>query len=243
MQVHGAVGPAAFIRIGGSAHMIELLTAATPNGHKVSIALEEMSLPYSHRHIKLEQGEQKEAWYLALNPNGRIPTIIDHDESDFVVFESGAILVYLAEKTGKFLPADRTGRSLVMQWLMFQMGGIGPMMGQANVFFRYAPEKIPYAIARYQREVRRLFGVLDRRLAGHTYLAGDYSIADIATWSWVQRHDWSGVSLDGLRHLKRWLDLIAVRPAVIRGMAVPATDVREDEDRNRIEGARKFLIQ
>jgi len=150
--------------------------------------------------------------------------------------------VYLAEKSGKFLPPDRQGRSLVMQWLMFQMSGIGPMMGQANVFFRYAPEKIPYAIERYQREVRRLFGVLDRRLAGHTYLAGDYSVADIANWSWVQRHDWSGVSLEGLPHLKRWLDLIAARPAVVRGMAVPAADAREDEDKMRIEGARKFLI-
>jgi GSH-dependent disulfide-bond oxidoreductase len=221
--------------------MIELLTADTPNGFKFSIALEEMRLPYTYRHIKLEEGEQKEGWYVALNPNGRIPTIIDHDTNDFVVFESGAILVYLAERSGKLLPKDAAGRSLVMQWLMFQMGGIGPMMGQANVFFRYAPEKIPYAIERYQREVRRLFGVLDRRLAAHTFLAGEYSIADIAHWSWVQGHDWSGVSLEGLRHLKRWHDLIAARPAVVRGKAVPPKDDHPDESK-RIEGVRKLLI-
>jgi GSH-dependent disulfide-bond oxidoreductase len=222
--------------------MIELLTAATPNGFKVSIALEEMALPYTVRHIRLPEGEQKEDWFLKLNPNGRIPTIIDHDQNDFVVFESGAILVYLAEKTGLLLPKDVPGRSEVMQWLMFQMGGIGPMMGQANVFFRYAPEKIPYAIERYQREVLRLFGVLDRRLADHTYLAGDYSIADIANWSWVQGHDWSGVSLSGLDHLKRWHELIAARPAVVRGKAVPPPAAVENDSQIRIEGARKLLI-
>ncbi|HEY5101993.1 MAG TPA: glutathione S-transferase N-terminal domain-containing protein [Steroidobacteraceae bacterium] len=221
--------------------MIELLTAGTPNGFKVSIALEEMALPYTYRHIHLPEGEQKQDWYLKLNPNGRIPTIIDHDMNDFVVFESGAILVYLAEKTGMLLPQDVPGRSQVMQWLMFQMGGVGPMMGQANVFFRYAPEKIPYAIERYQREVRRLFEVLDRRLADHTYLAGDYSIADIANWSWVQGHEWSGVSLDGLDHLKRWHDRIAARAAVVRGKAVPPP-VAQGDSQIRIEGARKLLI-
>jgi glutathione S-transferase len=224
------------------AHMLELLTADTPNGFKVSIALEEMGLPYSYRHINLAAGEQKQDWYLALNPNGRIPVIIDHDFDDFVVFESGAILVYLAEKTGQFLPQDVPGRSQVLQWLMFQMGGVGPMMGQANVFFRYAPQRIPYAIDRYQREVRRLFGVLDRRLADHTYLAGDYSIADIATWSWVQGHDWSGVSLAGLTHLERWHDLIAARPAVVRGRAIPPTAEHQAGDKLRIEAARKLLI-
>jgi glutathione S-transferase len=219
--------------------MMELLTADTPNGWKISIALEEMNLPYAFRHIKLAEGEQKEPWYLALNPNGRIPTLIDHDARDFAVFESGAILVYLAEKSDMLLPKDVQGRSLVMQWLMFQMGGIGPMMGQANVFFRYAPEKIPYAIERYQREVRRLFEVLDRRLADHRYLAGDYSIADIATWSWVQGHDWSGVSLSGLAHLERWHDAIAARPAVQRGKAVPPASGPSEQ---RIEGARKLLV-
>ena len=226
-------------RSGETLKMLELLTADTPNGWKVSIALEEMSLPYTYRHIKLAAGEQKEPWYLKLNPNDRIPTLIDHDADDFAVFESGAILVYLAEKSGKLLPQDVRARSEVMQWLMFQMGGIGPMMGQANVFYRYAPQKIPYAIERYQREVRRLFEVLDSRLAGHTYLAGDYSIADIASWSWVQGHDWSGVSLSGLAHLERWLDAIALRPAVQRGKAIPpARELKDD----RVEGARKMLV-
>ena len=154
--------------------MIELLTAATPNGHKVSIALEELQLPYTLRAIDLGKLEQKQPWFLALNPNGRIPVIIDHDAGDFAVFESGAILIYLAEKTGRLMPEDPKGRSHVLQWLMFQMGGIGPMMGQANVFFRYFPEKIQPAIDRYQGECARLFGVLDGHLAHHEYLAGDY---------------------------------------------------------------------
>ena len=201
--------------------MIELFTASTPNGHKVSIALEELGLPYTVRAISFEKKEQKEPWYLELNPNGRIPTIIDHDEDDFVVFESGAILIYLAEKTGKLMPTDRKGRSRVIQWLMFQMGGIGPMMGQANVFYRYAPEKIPYAIERYQREVRRLFEVLDKQLEKSEYLAGDYSIADIACWPWVRTYKWSGVSIDGLAHLERWIKAIDARPAARKGITVP----------------------
>ena len=201
--------------------MIELLTAATPNGWKVSIALEELGLPYRVRKISFDKKEQKEPWYLKLNPNGRIPTIVDHDNGGFAVFESGAILMYLAEKTGRLMPTDVKGRSLVIQWLMFQMGGIGPMMGQANVFYRYAPERIPYAIERYQREVRRLFEVLDKRLGEHEFLAGDYSLADIANWSWVRGYQWSGVTLDGLTHLKRWLDAIGQRPAVKRGIDVP----------------------
>ena len=201
--------------------MIELFTAATPNGWKASITLEELALPYKVRRIDFEKREQKEPWYLKLNPNGRIPTIVDHDNGGFAVFESGALMIYLAEKAGKLLPNDVKGRSLVIQWLMFQMGGIGPMMGQANVFFRYAPERIPYAIERYQREVRRLFEVLDTRLEQHEFLAGDYSIADIASWSWVRGYKWSGVTLDGLPHLTRWLDAIAKRPAVQRGVDVP----------------------
>jgi GSH-dependent disulfide-bond oxidoreductase len=208
--------------------MIELFTAATPNGWKVSITLEELELPYSVRHIELDKKTQKEPWYLKLNPNGRIPTIVDHDSGDFVVFESGAIMMYLAEKAGAMLPRDTQGRSTVVQWLMFQMGGIGPMMGQANVFFRYAPEKIPYAIDRYQREVRRLFEILDGRLAEHEYLADEYSIADIANWSWVHGYKWSGVSIDGLEHLARWLAAIGQRPAVQRGRDVPVpTDLEE----------------
>jgi glutathione S-transferase len=201
--------------------MIELFTAATPNGWKASITLEELGMEYRVRPISFDKKEQKEPWYLKINPNGRIPSIIDHDNAGFPVFESGAIMMYLAEKAGRLLPADVKGRSLVVQWLMFQMGGLGPMMGQANVFYRYAPEKIPYAIERYQREVRRLLEVLDGRLTDHEYLAGDYSIADIASWSWVRGYKWSGVSLDGLDHLQRWLDTIAQRPAVRRGQDVP----------------------
>jgi glutathione S-transferase/GST-like protein len=200
---------------------ITLYTAATPNGIKVSIALEELGLPYAVRSIDLAKLEQKQDWFLAINPNGRIPALVDHAEDDFVVFESGAMLHYLALKTGQLLPAEAKARSEVLQWLMFQMGGIGPMMGQANVFYRYAPEKIPYAIERYQRESRRLFEVLDQRLQQREYLVDDYSIADIAHWAWVSSHDWSGVSVEGLQALQRWLAAIAARPAVQRGIVVP----------------------
>ncbi|NKB43779.1 MAG: glutathione S-transferase [Alphaproteobacteria bacterium] len=206
--------------------MIELLTSRTPNGYKISIALEELNLPYTVKSISLKDKAQKEPWFLAHNPNGRIPVIIDHDADDFVVFESGAILVYLAEKTGHLMPTDVKGRSLVMQWLMFQMGGIGPMMGQANVFFRYFPEEIPSAIARYQNESRRLFEVLDSHLSNNEWLAGDYSIADIANWAWVRTHEWSGVSIDGLDHVKRWHSVMAERPACQRGVEIPE---RRDE--------------
>lgn len=218
--------------------MITLYTAATPNGHKISIALEELGLPYTLKVLDLSAGEQKQADFLAICPNGRIPAIVDHDAGDFAVFESGAILVYLAEKTGRLLPQDPKGRSRVLQWLMFQMGGIGPMMGQANVFYRYFPEKIPAAIARYQGESRRLFGVLDAHLAEHEYLAGDYSIADIANWAWVRTHRWSGVSLDGLDHLKRWRDAIRDRPAVQRGIVQPPS--RVDLTRDGDEAAARF---
>ncbi|RMF13426.1 MAG: glutathione S-transferase [Candidatus Dadabacteria bacterium] len=201
--------------------MITLYTAPTPNGHKASIMLEEVGLEYKVRAINLLGNEQKEDWFLEINPNGRIPAIVDHDNDDFAVFESGAILIYLAEKTGKLLPTDVKGRSRVIQWLMFQMAGVGPMMGQANVFFRYFPEKLPAAIQRYQNESRRLFEVLDRQLATHEYIAGDYSIADIATWPWVRTHKWSGVSIDGLEHLQRWLGQMAAKPACQRGIEVP----------------------
>lgn len=222
--------------------MIELYTAETPNGWKASIALEELQLLYQVHHIKLGELEQKQDWYLQLNPNGRIPTIIDKENDDFVVFESGAILVYLAEKTGLLMPADVKGRSLVMQWLMFQMGSIGPMQGQANVFYRYAPEKIEYAINRYQTEVRRLFEVLDKRLQSSQYLAGDYSIADIATWPWVQGHEWSGVSIDGLTALQRWISAIAERPAVIRGKAVPMEIDYIEEEEEFVAKAKKMIV-
>lgn len=222
--------------------MIELLTSETPNGWKISIALEEMGLPYTWRHIKLSEKEQKADWYLKLNPNGRIPTLIDHDNDDFVIFESGAILIYLAEKSGQFLPRDVQGRSRVIQWLMFQMSGIGPMMGQANVFFRYAPEKIPYAIERYQRETLRLFGVLDNQLAANEYIAGEYSIADMALWPWVKGYAWSGVTLDGLNHVQRWVDLIAQRPAVQRGCAIPPAVDLGERTQQTVEAGRKFLV-
>lgn len=223
--------------------MIDLYTAETPNGWKIAIALEELGLPYRVHALRLSQGEQKQAWYLELNPNGRIPTIVDRDNDDFVVFESGAILIYLAEKTGRLMPADGKGRSRVIQWLMFQMAGVGPMMGQANVFFRYAPEKIPFAIDRYQREVRRLFEVLERQLGKHEYLAGEYSIADIAHWSWVHAHDWSGVSIEGLTNLQRWLAAVGARPAVQRGRAVPAPVDLGDRDENKtVEAGRKILV-
>jgi glutathione S-transferase len=201
--------------------MIDLYTAPTPNGWKASVALEELGLPYTVHAIDLAQGEQKSAAFLRLNPNGRIPVIVDRAHGDFAVFESGAILVYLAEQTGQLMPADAKGRSLVMQWLMFQMGGIGPMMGQANVFFRYFPEKIQPAIDRYQNESRRLFEVLDHRLGDSAWLAGDYSIADIANWCWVRTYKWSGVNADGLPHLRRWMDAMKARPACQRGVEVP----------------------
>jgi GST-like protein len=222
--------------------MIELFTAATPNGWKASITLEELGLPYKVRRIDFEKREQKEPWYLKINPNGRIPAIVDHGNDGFAVFESGALMIYLAEKAGKLLPADVKGRSLVIQWLMFQMGGVGPMMGQANVFYRYAPERIPYAIERYQREVRRLFEVLDDRLKDNEFLAGGYSLADIANFAWVRGYKWSGVTLDGLDHLSRWLDAIAERPAVKRGVDVPepvdleAMIRKADEARAKVSG-------
>lgn len=227
--------------------MIELYTAGTPNGKKISIALEEMELEYKVITLDLSKLEQKQDWYMKLNPNGRIPTIVDKDNDDFVVFESGAILIYLGEKTGKFLPTDQKGRSLVIQWLMFQMAHIGPMQGQANVFYRYAPEKIPYAIDRYNKECRRLFEVLDTRLEEGEYLAGEYSIADMATWPWVRGYEWGGLSIEGLSNLERWLQVVGDRPAVKRGMDVPEplrVEQRTEEDKNKaIEKARNFLVQ
>lgn len=220
--------------------MIDLYTAATPNGHKISIALEELALPYTLHALDLASGEQKEPWFLAINPNGRIPAIVDRAEDDFAVFESGAILLYLAEKTGRLLPHDARGRSRVVQWLMFQMGGIGPMMGQANVFFRYFPEKIQPAIDRYQGECRRLFRVLDDHLRDHEYLAGDYSIADIANWAWVRTHRWSGVDIDDLPHLGRWRDQIRSRPAVQKGITAPPSAMDRDADD---EQAQKFATE
>ncbi len=211
---------------------ITLYTAPTPNGWKISIALEEMGLPYEVRVIDFATNEQKSDWYVKINPNGRIPALVD---DGFGLFESGAILIYLAEKTGKFLPGDIQVRSQVIQWLMFQMSGVGPMMGQANVFLRYFPEKIQAAIDRYQREVTRLFGVMDTQLATHEYIAGTYSIADMALWPWVSGYEWSGVSVDEFAHLKRWLKLVGDRPAVQAGRDVPIKRDRAAE----IEAAKK----
>ena len=222
--------------------MIDLYTAPTPNGWKASILLEELGLPYTVKPVQLGKLEQKEEWFLRINPNGRIPTIVDRAEDDFPVFESGAILVYLAEKTGQLLPSDARGRSRVMQWLMFQMGGVGPMQGQANVFFRYAPEKIPFAIERYQKEVRRLYEVLDRRLGESQYLADDYSIADIATWPWVSIAGWAGVATEGLPHLQRWLEQIGKRPAVEKGRAVPEPPETEQSEEAVVDTAQKILV-
>ncbi len=201
--------------------MLTLYTARTPNGFKVSIALEELGLPYNVRALDLNAEEQKHPDFLALNPNGRIPVLVDHDADDLVIFESGAILIHLAERTGRLLPEHAADRSRAVQWLMFQIGGLGPMMGQANVFHRYAPERIPYATQRYQRESRRLLEVLNRRLSESEYLAGAYSIADIANWCWASTYRWSGVDIDGLPHLARWLAAIDARPAVQAGRNVP----------------------
>jgi GST-like protein len=217
--------------------MIELYTSSTPNGWKASVTLEELDIPYNVHSINLSTQAQKEPWFLELNPNGRIPVIVDTSNDDFAVFETGAIMVYLAEQAGRLLPTDMKGRSVVMQWLMFQMGGIGPMMGQANVFYRYMPEKIQPAIDRYQNESRRLLEVLDRRLAQSEWLADDYSIADIANWCWVRTYKWSGVSSDGLPNLKRWRDALRERPACKRGVEVPQPLENMEEDR---EAAEKF---
>ena len=218
--------------------MIQLYSSPTPNGYKVSITLEELGIPYALHAIDLSSGAQKEPWFLEINPNGRIPAIVD-DEADFAVFESGAIMLYLAERAGRLIPSDARGRSLVMQWLMFQMGGLGPMMGQANVFARYFPEVIPPAIDRYRRESRRLLEVLDGRLADNEWLAGDYSLADIANFAWARIHEWPGVSIDGLDHLQRWLDAIAARPAVQRGLLAPP---RPENVEALVEKARSMLV-
>ncbi|QGP81341.1 glutathione S-transferase [Sphingobium sp. CAP-1] len=208
--------------------MLELLTSETPNGWKVSILLEELGVPYQVTPIALTDRVQKQDWYVALNPNGRIPTLVDHEAGDFAIFESGAILLYLAEKFGRFIPADAQDRSRVIQWVMWQMSGLGPMMGQATVFNRYFDEKLPSVIDRYVRESQRLFGVLDTQLATRDYLVGDYSIADIACFPWVRGHDWAGVDMDGFPNLQRWFDRISARPAVQRGLLVPTPPAPED---------------
>ncbi|MEZ5617770.1 MAG: glutathione S-transferase N-terminal domain-containing protein [Rhodocyclaceae bacterium] len=208
--------------------MIELYTWGTPNGRKVSIMLEECGLPYRVHTIDIMRGEQFAPAYLAINPNGKIPAIVDPDGPDegtkkrpITLMESGAILVYLAGKTGRFLPESVRGKYEALQWLMFQMGGVGPMFGQTHHFLRYAPEQVDYAIGRYSKETARLYGVMDARLAKHEYLADEYSIADIATFPWVARHEWHDIALATYPNVLRWFKAIANRPAVQRGMAVP----------------------
>ena len=204
--------------------MIDLYTWGTPNGRKVSIMLEEVALPYRVHTIDIGKGDQFTPEYVAINPNSKIPAIIDEDGpggEPVRLFESGAILVYLAEKTGKFLSADPRQRYLTLQWLMFQMGGFGPMLGQAHHFRRFAPEQVPYAVERYSKETARLYGVLDHRLGEAEFVAGDYSIADMALYPWTERHDWQGIDLAHFPNVARWRAALAARPAVQKGMSVP----------------------
>lgn len=205
--------------------MITLYTWGTPNGRKVSVMLEECGLPYRVQTVDITRGEQFSPDFVIVSPNSKIPAIVDPDGPDgkpMTLFESGAILLYLAARTGKFLPASERGKYEAMQWLMFQMGGVGPMFGQTHHFLRFAPEPIPYAINRYRTETARLYGVLDRRLNEADFLAGEYSIADIATFPWVARHEWQNIDLADFPGVRRWFETIALRPAVVRGMAVPA---------------------
>lgn len=205
--------------------MIDLYTWTTPNGRKVSVMLEECALAYRTHRIDIGKGDQFKDEFVAINPNSKIPAIVDREGPEgkpLSLFESGAILIYLAEKCGRFLPANARARYETLQWLMFQMGGVGPMFGQTHHFLRAAPEKVPYAIERYSRETRRLYGVLDRRLGEAPFLAGEYSIADMATYPWVARHEWHKVELADFPSVKRWFEAIGARPAVARGMAVPA---------------------
>ena len=225
--------------------MIHLYTASTPNGHKVSCLLEALEMPYEVHAINLAEGEQLKSDFLKISPNGRIPAIVDTDNDDLSIFESGAIMLYLAEKTGKLIPNDVKGRAKVVEWLMFQMGGIGPMMGQANVFFRYFPEKIQPAIDRYQNESRRLFEVLDKQLSTNEWIAGEYSIADIANWCWVRTHNWSGVSIEGLTHIDNWKNKMYEQPGMLKGIKVPIdreSILKNDKDKKEfIKHAQKMV--
>ena len=200
--------------------MIKLYTAPTPNGYKVSCLLEMLQMPYEYELVNLLEKEQFSDQFKNISPNSKIPAIED-TENNFTLAESGAIMIYLADKAGKMLPKSGTERYEVLQWIMFQMGHIGPMMGQANVFFRYFPEKLQPAIDRYQNECRRLFEVLDNNLKNNEWVAGEYSIADIANWCWVRTHNWSGVSIDGLEHLDRWKNAMYEQPGMKAGIKVP----------------------
>ena len=214
--------------------MIDLYTAATPNGFKVSIALEELALPYAVKKVEIRRGEQFAPEFLRISPNNKIPAIVDHEEGERSVFESGAILIYLAEKTGKLLAARGPARVAALEWLFFQVGGTGPMLGQAHHFRAYAPEKIPYAIDRYTNEAKRLFGVLDRRLAAVPYLAGDaYSIADIANVPWLLGYERLGIDVATIPHVVDWMERVKARPAVIAGLAVPPPSTAPMDDKAR----------
>jgi GST-like protein len=207
--------------------MIDLYTWTTPNGRKASIMLEEVGLPYTVHSINIMEGEQEHSDFLKISPNNKIPAIVDHD-TGITMMESGAILLYLAEKTGQFLPKDEKARWRAVEWLMWQMGGAGPMLGQAHHFLHFNPGKAPYAEERYGKEAQRLYGVLDRRLADNAYMAGDeYSIADMATWPWISRFEWQGIDMGDFANVKRWYVEIANRPAVRRGYDVPkkTTDI------------------
>ena len=225
--------------------MIHLYTSSTPNGHKVSCMLEAIEMTYEIHTVNLGEGDQRKLDFLKISPNGRIPAIVDTDNDDLSIFESGAIMLYLAEKSGKLIPSDIKGRAKVIEWLMFQMGGIGPMMGQANVFSRYFPEKIQPAIDRYQNESRRLFEVLDVQLSKNEWLAGEYSIADIANWCWVRTHNWSGVSLEGLMYLEKWKNKMYDQPGMLKGTKVPVDIgglLNDDKDQKEfIKNAQKMV--
>jgi GSH-dependent disulfide-bond oxidoreductase len=221
--------------------MIDLYTSATPNGWKASVTLEECGLPYEVHAIDMGRGDQKTPAFLKINPNGRIPAIVDREFDNFPIFESGALMIYCAEKSGKLLPTEIKGRSKVIQWLMFQMGGIGPMMGQANVFFRYWPEKYQPAIDRYQNESRRLFEVLNTQLKDNEWLAGDFSIADIANFCWVRTYFWSGVNVEGLEPLLKWVERINDRPLTQAGLRVPIDRSKLMSQDAASEGAKKMV--
>jgi GST-like protein len=225
--------------------MIDFYTAATPNGHKVSCTLEALEMDYEVHVVNLMEGEQKKPAFLKISPNGRIPAIVDRDASNLSIFESGAIMIYLAEKAGKLISQDPLKKVRVLEWLMFQMGGVGPMMGQANVFFRYFPEKIQPAIDRYQNEGRRLFEVLDSHLKDHEWLAGEFSIADIANWCWVRTHKWSGINVEGLDNLDRWIKAMYEQPGMVKGIEVPVKieSMLDDEEKAKefVKNAEKMV--
>jgi len=205
--------------------MIDLYTWSTPNGRKASIMLEECALPYTVHPINIGKDDQFKSEFIAINPNSKIPAIVDREGPEgkpFTLFESGAILLYLAEKTGKLLPKSMAQRHQAVQWLMFQMGGVGPIFGQVHHFLRAAKEQVPYAIERYTKETQRLYGVLNAQLGKTEFLAGEYSVADIATYPWVARYEWHRTDLTAFPHVKRWFDAIGKRPAVVKGMQVPS---------------------